>query len=251
MFTAGLISTPAFAHYLWLTVDKYNPNPGEEINIFIGWGHKFPRDSQPRAKMVSKMALFLLDPQGKKIPLNIKPKGEKGVEPIRVRLKRPGTYLAVLAMKTFVSKTTDGYFYKPKDELKNVLKSSWSETVAKAIINVGSIGSKNFSKELEYRYQIVPLENPINLNKGELLPIKVVLNGKPSRTWVYATYAGFSQYKDTFVWTTRTDKEGVARVKILNKAQWLIKTNDSLPYENPKKADKYSFIATLTFDLRR
>ncbi|MBW1689400.1 MAG: DUF4198 domain-containing protein [Deltaproteobacteria bacterium] len=249
IFTAGVIAPPAYAHYLWLTVDKYNPNPGEEINIFIGWGHKFPRDSEPRAKMVSKMTLFIINPQGKKIPLSIKPKAEKGVAPIKVMLKSPGTYLAVLAMKTFVSKTTEGYFYKPKDDLKNVLKSSWSETVAKAIINVGSPGGKTFSKELRYHYQIVPLENPINLKEGDLLPVKVMLNGKPVRTWVYARYASFSQYKDTFAWTTRTNKEGVARVKILKKDLWLIKTNDSLPYENLKKADKYSFTATLTFEM--
>jgi uncharacterized GH25 family protein len=245
----SLIPTPSHAHYLWLTADKYDPKPGETITISIGWGHKFPRDSEPRAKMVSKMTLFILDPQGKKIPLEIKPKGEKGVEPIKARLEKPGTYLAVLTMKAFVSKTTEGYFYKSKDKLENVLKSSWSETVAKAIINVGSRRGEIFSKELGYHYQIVPLENPINLKEGDFLPVKVMLNGKPGRTQIYARYASFSQDKDTFAWTCRTDKEGVARVKLLKKDLWLIKTNDSLPYENPKKADQYSFIATLTFEM--
>ncbi len=249
MAIVGLIAAPVYAHYLWLTVDKYNPKPGEEVIINIGWGHKFPQDGQPRAKMVSKMALFLIDPEGKKMPLEIKIKGERGVEPIKVTLKKPGTYLAVLTMKTFVSKTTEGYFYKPKDELKNVLKSKWSETVAKAIINVGSRGTKTFSKLLGYRYEIVPLTNPNSLKEGDLLPVKIILDGKPIRTWAYATYAGFSQSKDTFAWASRTDKKGVAKVKILKKGLWLIKASDQLPYKDFKKADYYYFIATLTFEM--
>jgi uncharacterized GH25 family protein len=246
----SLIPAPSHAHYLWLTADKYDPKPGETIAISVGWGHKFPRDSEPRAEMVSKMTLFILDPQGEKIPLSIKPKKtERGIEPVKVRFEKSGTYLAVLTMKAFVSKTTEGYFYKSKDKLKNVLTSSWSETVAKAIINVGLPEGEVLSKDLVYHYQIVSLENPINLKEGDLLPVKVMLNGRPGRTLVYARYASFSQDKDASAWTCRTDKEGVAKVKLLKKDLWLIKTNDSLPYENPNKADQYSFIATLTFEM--
>ena len=247
MVLVGLVSTPVYAHYLWLTVDNYNPSPGQEIAINIGWGHKFPRDGQPRAKMVRKMTLFLVNPQGKKIPLTIKAKGEKGVEPIRVKLKTKGTYLAVLAVGTFVTKTIEGYFYKPKNELKNVLESFWYEPVAKAIINVGAPGGNIYKKRLGYPFEIVPLENPVNIKEGGMLPVSCVLNGKPSKAWIYATYAGFSKLRNTFAWTTRTDKKGIARVKILKKGLWLVKTDDSLPYKDPGKADSYKFISTLTF----
>lgn len=68
----------------------------------------------------------------KSVAGSIKPKGERGVGPIRVKLKTKGTCLAVLRVGTFVTKTIERYFYKPKNELKNVLKSFWFGTVAKA-----------------------------------------------------------------------------------------------------------------------
>ena len=250
MVLVGFVSTPVYAHYLWLTVDNYNPSPGQEIAINIGWGHKFPRDDQPRAKMVRKMTFFLVNPQGKKIPLTIKAKGEKGVEPIRVKLKAKGTYLAVLAVRTFVSKTIEGYFYKPKNELKNVLESFWYEPVAKAIINVGAPGGNIYRKRLGYQFEIVPLENPANIKEGDMLPVYCLLKGKPTKAWIYATYAGFSNLRNTFAWTTHTDKKMIAKVKILKKGLWLVKTEDSLPYKDPSKADSYKFISTLTFEIK-
>jgi len=237
----------ADAHYLWLNVNNYNPEPGEEIAICIGWGHRFPQDGQPRMEMVKKMKLFLLEPDGKKIPLKIEFK--KGIKPIKIHLKKPGVYLAVLGIKTFVSKTTEGYFYKPKDELKDVIMSKWSETTAVAVINVGHPGNVALKELKECKYQILPFKNPAALEKGQILPVKVIFEGKPSRTWVYATYAGFSEFKDTFAWTTRTDKKGIAKIKILKEGIWLIKTDMRTPFSNPKKADESYFISTLTFGI--
>ncbi|HIE27622.1 TPA: DUF4198 domain-containing protein [Candidatus Poribacteria bacterium] len=250
VIVAGLISTPVYAHYLWLNVDNYYPKAGEEVTFSIGWGHKFPEDSQPRAEMVEKLNLYLIEPEGKKLALEIKAKGEEGVEPIKVKLGKPGTYLAVLTRATFSSKTTEGYFYKPKNQLKNVLKSSWSETVAKAVVTAGSPEGETFKKEVKQRYQIIPLQNPAELKVDDYLPVKILLDGKPYRTWVYATYAGFSAEGDTFAYTTRADKEGIAKVRILKSGVWLIKVSDEIPYPNPKEADNYSFKSTLTFEIK-
>ncbi|GAB6163978.1 DUF4198 domain-containing protein [Desulfothermus naphthae] len=250
MLLVGFVSAPVYAHYLWLTVDNYNPSPGQEIAINIGWGHKFPVDDQPRRKMVEKMKLVLVNPEGNKIPLRIRPKVNSGVEPIRVKLKDKGTYVVVLAVRTFVSKTIEGYFYKPKNELRNVLKSFWYEPVAKAIINVGTPEGNTYKKWLGYSLEILPLENPANLKEGEMLPVYCLLKGKPTKAWIYATYAGFSNLRNTFAWTTQTDKDMIAKVKILKKGIWLVKTEELLPYKDPRKADNYKFISTLTFEIK-
>ncbi len=243
-------ASQALAHYLWLNVDNYHPDPNEEITISVGWGHKFPQDGQPRAEMAKKLKLFLVSPSGEKIPLKTEFQEGRGIKPVKVRLKNTGIYLAVLTLKTFVSKTVEGYFYKPKNELKDVILSKWYESTAVAIINVGQPQGKTASKELkECNYQIVPLKNPAYLKKGEILPVRVIFKGKPFHTWVYATYAGFSKLKDTFAWTTRTGKDGIASIKILNKGIWLVKADAQTQFSDPKKADISYFIATLTFGL--
>lgn len=246
-----LLSGEAYAHYLWLNVDNYNPVVGEEITISVGYGHNFPKGTGAKADRLDK--LFIIDPEGRIIPLEINTKGEEGVvAPVKIRLNKEGTYLAVLTRKSgFVSKTTEGYIHKSKKELKGVISSSWSEGSAKAVITVGSPEGKAFQKEIEQRFQLVALKDPGQLKKGDYLPVKLILDGEPYRTWVYATYAGFSPERDTFAYTIRVNKEDmVAKIKILEKGVWLIKASDNIPYPDPEEADDFSFTSTLTFEVK-
>ena len=239
------------AHYLWLNVDNYNPGTGEEITISAKWGHNFPKDPGANADRLDR--LFIIDPEGKIIPLEIKTEGNEGVvAPVKIRLNKEGTYLAVATVKSgFVSNTTRGYIRKSKKELEGVISSSWSEGSAKAIITVGSPRGEAFQEKIEQRFQLITLKNPGQLKKGDYLPVKLILDGEPYRTWIYATYAGFSPERDTFAYTTRVNKENMmAKIKIQEKAVWLIKVSEKIPYPDTEEADDFSFNSTLTFEIK-
>ena len=250
MILTGIFSTPVYAHYLWVNVDNYSPNTGEEITISLGWGHHFPEDGLLAADKLERM--YLVSPDGKEIPLEIRPEGENGlVASVKVKLEKPGTYLVVAEKKSgFVTKTTEGYKYQSKKTLKGVVKSYWSEGSAKAIINVIQPSGSSFQKEISQRYQVIPLDEPGKLKEGDYLRVKVTLDDKPYSTLVYATYAGFSTEKDTFAYTTRTSKEGIAKIKMLKSGIWLIKTSDEIPYSNAEEADVFSFTSVLTFEIK-
>lgn len=240
-------SFPSFAHYASLTVDNYNPAPNEEITINIGWGHKFPGDGKMKKVAYEKTNLEVIDPQGRKKTITIIPEAEEGNKPIKVKFENSGNYTILLSQKNFSTKTTEGYKYQPKNALKNVIHSKWSETVSKAAVTVGSIGKELHSPDSKDRFQIIPMGNPLKLGKGNFLAFKVTLDGKPWQGIVYATYEGFSDSEDTFAYTTKTDKDGIAKIKILEKGLWLIKADHSYPYEKKEEADEYSLKATLTF----
>jgi len=250
IFLLGTFCSNAFAHYLWVNVDNYSPKAGEEFVISLGWGHHFPEDGSIGADKLERM--YLISPAGKEIPLEIKPEGEKGlVASTKMKLDKPGTYLVVIEKKSgFVTKTTEGYKYQSKKGLKGVIKSYWSEGSAKAIINVSQASDNFFQKKINQRYQVIPLNDPGKLKEGDYLSVKVLLDGKPYSTKVFATYAGFSTEKDTFAYTTGTDKEGIAKIKILKSGIWLIKASDEVPYLNLKEADVYSFTSSLTFEVK-
>ena len=250
IFLMGIVSSNAYAHYLWVNVDNYSPKLGEEITISLGWGHHFPKDGLPAADKLERM--YLISPEGKEIPLELKAEGEKGlVASVKVKLETPGTYLVVAEKKSgFVTKTTEGYKYQSKKTLKGVIKSYWSEGSAKAIINMIQPSGDSFRKEASQRYQVIPLDEPGRLKEGDYLRVKVTLDEKPYSTMVYATYAGFSSEKDTFAYTARTDKEGIAKIKILKPGIWLIKASDKISYPNTEEADLYSFTSTLTFGIK-
>ncbi|MEW6087920.1 MAG: DUF4198 domain-containing protein [bacterium] len=253
IFFMALTLSNVQAHYHWINVDNYNPMVDEEITISIGYGHQFPAGEV--LKKVEKIEKFyLVDPEGKIVHLEVKTQGEgedKQVSPIKMKSKTKGTYLIVLEKKPgFVSKTTEGYKSQSKKGLQNVLSSSWSEGSAKTFINVGETAGESFLKDIGQRCQIIPLDNPTDLKEGDYLRLKTTLDGKPYSTFVYGTYAEFSEDKDTFAYTTKTNKEGIAKIKILKKGVWLIKTSDTIPYPNPDEADSYSFTNTLTFKIK-
>ena len=133
-----LVST-SYAHFLWLNVDDYTPEKGKEIKITFGWGHKFSKITPPpKEELIKKLSIFVIDPDGKKIDLKVSLKNSKP-QPIKFKVSKNGIYLVIATGKFFVSKTTEGYFLKAKDELKDkdVIYSKWSEITAIAIISVG------------------------------------------------------------------------------------------------------------------
>lgn len=244
---AAAVPAPVSAHYASITVDNYSPEPGEAVTVTIGFGHAFPGDGEMRRAAYDNTVLTVIDPTGAVTPVPIIPNDKNGNQPIRVTFSKPGTHTLVLAQKNFSSKTTKGYKYKPRNKLENVLHARWSETISKTVVTVGTAGQELKPAETGDRFQIVPLAVPCSVPADGLLPVRILLDGKPWSGMVYATYAGFSGKADTFAYTTRTDKEGIAEIKLLANGLWLVKADWAYPYENKDEADEYSLKATLTF----
>ncbi len=248
---AGLLTSNAYAHDLWVSVDNYNPKVNEEFTISLEWGHVFPGSGPIEIDRIER--IYLISPDGKEMPLTIRAKGEKEVvAPIKMKLDKIGTYLVVAEKKSyFATLTTDGYKKQSKKGLKDVIWSYWVESCpAKAIINVGAASGNSFRKGNKQRFQMIPLDNSADLKEGDYLHVKVTLDGKPHSTFVYATYAGFSLEHDTFAYSTHGDKDGIAKIKILKPGIWLVKAHDKSPYPDIKETDNYYFTSTLTFGIK-
>ncbi len=249
--TATLYPTPLLAHYLTVNADNYHPKVGEPVTITLGMEHHFPATN---SCAVEKMArIFILGPDGKEKTLEMKGEGEENlVAPIKVNFDAPGTYTVVAERKKgFVSKTVDGYKYKSKKELEDVIASYWSEGNAKAIINVQSPEGESFKLTQECRYQVILDNDPGELKKGDVLEAQVIYDGKPHKTTVFATYEGFAEETDTFAYTTPAKGETPAKIRILQPGKWLVKVQDKFPYENTEDADQYSFTSSLTFEVKK
>ena len=98
--------------------------------------------------------------------------------------------------------------------------------------------------------EIIPQKDPSLVKSGEVLPVKVLLDGKPARTYVYGTYAGFSEAPNTFAYTTRTNKEGIAEIKMLHNGAWVLIVKEVQPYADATECDKQTWAASLTFEIQ-
>ncbi len=242
----------AVAHDYWLMVDDYFPNLNGEITISACFGHTFPSDAAAAAENVA--GIFIFEPDGAVRRLSIVAEGEnKTVAPINTRVTKPGTHYVALVRKAgYVSQTTQGYVNKPKDEATGALESSWSEATAIAVVTVGKPSGpmpETVFEKARFRMQIQA--DPGNLRIGDTIPVRLFLDEKPYRSWLYATYDGFSMERDTFAYATRIPSDDLTgKIMMSSRGSWIVIAKDSIPYPDASKADRFSFACTVTFAVR-
>ncbi|MDA3971115.1 MAG: DUF4198 domain-containing protein [Desulfobulbaceae bacterium] len=242
---AALFCTQAQAHYPWINMSNYSPDPGESVQMTIGWGHRYPL-----GKFLKKgdlESIVIVGPDGKKIPVSTA--SELEFEPEN-NLRNPGAYLVAGKRKTgFYTKTTQGGKRQSKEGLSNVISCSRSQMSMKAIINVGD-GQGTVNRKVGHPMEIIPMTNPAQLKAGDYLPIQLLLHGKPYKGKIFATHMGFSTEKDVFAYTSKTDRQGRGKIRILQPGVWLIKAEHTQPYPNQDECDVEKFIATLTLEVK-
>ena len=123
----------------------------------------------------------------------------------------------------------------------------------KAIYQVGDTRSSAYSHILGYPIEIVPRQNPYDLQKGDALDVLVLRNGKPvANQLVYASHAGYHGHDDTGAHieavTTRTDEAGMARINLNEEGVWYVRLIHMVEHSDPD-IDYESNWATLTFEI--
>ncbi len=243
LLAISFFSSFAHAHYLWLCVENPYPKVGQKVGVEVGWGHRFPKDEIIKEGWLR--TVYALDPNGKKIYL-------KKIDRMHFTFvpKSRGTYILVSEIKPgFKTKTVEGFKFCSKKGLKNVISCFRYERTAKSLIAVGK-SEKGFLNEAKTPLELVPLINPKKVKLGGYFPIKLLFKGKPlSHVYIYATYEGFSQEGNTFAYTTMTDRNGIAKIKILKKGKWMVKADYKIPYPDPRICDEYFFATTFTFEI--
>ncbi len=246
--TLGVFFMPASAHFMWINAGDYTPPIKTPVKFTIGWGHAF---ASPVGNVLYKQEglekIYMLDPDGNE--LRIKPNNEIDFS-VEKPLKKNGAYLTVAARKeAFFTKTTKGYERQSKKGLKDVIQCGYYGMYAKAVVDVEKGGGKNLTKPVGHTLEIVPLEDPADLREGDYMPVKVLYNNEPLKTELCATYIGFST-ESAWAYTTKTNKEGMGKIKMLKSGVWLIKAGHTVPYPDPEECDQYSYSATLTFEVK-
>lgn len=239
-FTGAL----AHGHSLWMNVDNDRPDVGQAVQIEIGWGHKFPRDEVIKKEMLNEV--YALNSNGARVPLR-----QISTTLFEFIPSAEGIYTVLANIHPgFLSKTTEGYKLQSKKGLDDVVSCFRFDIRAKVFIHVGDKGQTS-EKAVGDPLEIVPLMDPSQLGEGAVLPVKVLFQGEfLHNADVKATYEGFSDQPMTFAFATKTDREGVARIKILKKGNWIVNVLHEVPYPDRDECDKYRYNYSFTFRVK-
>ncbi|OQX27528.1 MAG: hypothetical protein BWK80_04840 [Desulfobacteraceae bacterium IS3] len=115
-----------------------------------------------------------------------------------------------------------------------VLDSFFSTQFLKSMFE----NSEGITKPLGLKFEIVPMKNPFQLASDESLPVQILFDGKPLAD------IAVSSEKDSEA--VKTDKDGVAMIKIAEKGIRLISARHKVPVQNNPETDYLLFTAFLT-----
>ncbi len=241
------VQSRAFAHDAWAIMKDFAVRPSGQATIQPISSHVFAVPGKDFMAQDKVAAASLVSPDGTEQAATAASDGYASGD-----LKAKGTYLAVVKQQAgFYSKTPDGGVPKNKKDAPGAVNCRYSEKHAKAVFTVSASGGNGYGKVLGLPMELVPLRDPTTLKAGAMLEVKVLFDGKPAAsTMVYGTYAGFSDVPGTFAYTTSTDKEGVAKIKLLKKGVWLLLTKRDDPYKDTSVCDKQAYSGALTFQVK-
>ncbi len=145
----------------------------------------------------------------------------------------------------------NGYWVQTTDGWKNLTKREALQKNLQIVVSERSLKfHKNYIKwtdafmnPIGMKFEIIPLKNPLIMKSGDVLPIKVLLEGKPIENAAIST----GESHET---VTKTDKNGFAEITIKEKGFRLISAFIEQSLENDPDAEKLFLSANITFDLK-
>ena len=125
----------------------------------------------------------------------------------------------------------------------------------KALVQVGDQRSGEWSHELGYPAEFIPLQNPYDLSVGDNLEVRFLRAGQPVANQLVYGNTEFNHAHDdagghveTVI--TRTDANGVATIPLSAGGRWYVRTIHMVETNSEADVDYESNWATLTFQVR-
>lgn len=223
----------ASAHDYWLLPEKFNPAPGEAVNVRLYFGDNFekPEDERPFQKDRTPGLVLVSSGETRDFAATT-PDQQKPL--LKVDFPRPGSYLLALDRnaQTIDLKAEDFNEYleheglgdilelrKQSNQLKNPGRERYSRNI-KAVMQVGTPVDEVPLRVLGRTLELVPQQNPYALKPGADLTVQVLFEGAALAGREVAAYnltAGKLTQQQA-----RTDKDGRVTFQV-QPGQWMVR----------------------------
>lgn len=122
------------------------------------------------------------------------------------------------------------------------------EKFSKTLINLHDANDV-WSRTLGDRLEVVPMANPASVRPGQDLRVRILFDGKPLSTRVYATYDGFTENPNSYAYFTETADDGTAQVRITQPGLWMVRVEQRME-EKAADHEQYMARAVVVFQVK-
>lgn len=261
LFVALLAAVPLFAHDLFLKLDNYFVKVNDKVKISILNGSFMASEG---ALSFSRLAdVSVVAPDGTRThPVEADFTKNETTTFLNITPNAAGTYVVGLAtMKREIElagKDFNEYLAedgipdmlaerRTRKELDKKANERYSKYV-KIIFQAGDARTDNFKTLLGYAVELVPQQHPYNLKAGDAIDVLCLKNGKPLANQ-FVMSGRESGGKVIAAANVRSNKKGIARIRLAKAGKWYVKFINMARMNGPK-LDYESKWASLTFEIK-
>jgi len=253
---AVLAGSALQAHDFWIEPSAFRPAIAQRVAVRLRVGQEFKGDPVPRDPSLMKR-FVLAGPGGETavagVP-NTEPAGFLSIpapglytvaytsnpEPVQLDAKKFNDYLSQEGLEAIRElRARRGQSEAPDREI-------FSRYAKALILAGGGEAAADWNRELGMRLELIPGANPYMLTGSQILPVRLLYNGKPLQG---ALVTAFTKERPESKFSIRSDAKGRAALKIDRPGTWLVKAVHMIPAARESGADWESFWASLTFEV--
>ena len=217
--------------------------PGAKLPFSVSSSHVFMASEELEDAEDVSVALFA---DGKRQALPLTKRDATFTYEGEATAPAAGTFMLVGARAPQVwSQTPQGMKRGTPAQLPGATNPTRYEKFAKALINLSPTDT-GFSTVVGDRLEIVPVSNPAILRAGQDMTVRILYEGQPLSTRVYATYDGFTDTPNTYAYVTETKDDGTARVRATKPGLWMVRVEQRAT----GGAERYVGRAVLVFEVK-
>jgi hypothetical protein len=262
---AGLLvicALPLSAHDFFFRLDDFFAAPGATLRIrALNGTFSSSENSITRDRLRD---LTVVSPGARAHPDTTQWSFTGDTSVLTVRTSEAGTYVigASLRPREIALKAAEFNTYLADDGIPDVLAARkknnelgkdaterYSKHI-KALVQVGTRRTGDFSAALGYPAELIPLDNPYSLRAGGTLRVKAMVDGHGVANQLVVSGGRSGSGARLKEARTRTDASGIARIRITAPGHWYVKFINMSPFVGTERIDYESKWATLTFGAR-
>ncbi len=255
------LSLPILAHDLFLKLDNFFVAVKSKVSISVLNGSF--QSSENAINFARLKDVSIVSPSGVIThPIEVDFTKNETTSFLNLEPKEVGTYVVGLSTMTreidLEGKDFNEYLEhdgipdtlaerKKKKELDKKVRERYSKHV-KTIFQAGDAQTENYKTVLGYPVELVPQQNPYKLKAGTTIEVLCLKDGKPLVNQ-FVMSGRESNGKIVAESNVRTDKKGIAKIKLNAAGKWYVRFINMTRLSDPK-LDYESKWATLTFELK-